>query len=91
MTDRYDAVHSHAEGSFIGVVLGRGRASRHLYDMHSSLPQQLNQFRVQTLAAARRIFEVLERFVIRGRRVVIVICPHSRRPSGPSIAVVPTV
>ncbi|PYR78079.1 MAG: hypothetical protein DMF86_06850 [Acidobacteria bacterium] len=76
MRDRYDAVHSHEEGSFIGVLLASVLGIPHLYDMHSSLPQQLTNFdysRSRTLAA---LFGWMERFVIRRSRVVIVICPR---------------
>ena len=45
LTERYDAVHSHEEGSFIGVVLAAMLGVPHLYDMHSSLPQQLTNSR----------------------------------------------
>ena len=48
----------------------------HLYDMHSSLPQQLDQLRVQPIPPARRTFAWLERFVVRRSQVVVVICPH---------------
>ena len=41
---RYDAVHSHEEGSFIGIVVAALLGLPHLYDMHSSLPQQLSNF-----------------------------------------------
>src|SRR5205085_5738510 len=37
----YDAVHSHEEGGVIGVILAAATRRPHLYDMHSSLPQQL--------------------------------------------------
>src|SRR3954467_3219993 len=76
LSDRYDAVHSHEEGSFIGVVLAALLGVPHLYDMHSSLPQQLTNFAFSRSTVLRRVFEVMERFVIRRSRVVIVICPH---------------
>jgi hypothetical protein len=44
MAEKYDAVHSHEEGSFFGVVLAAMLGLPHLYDMHSSLPQQLTNF-----------------------------------------------
>ena len=75
-SDRYDAVHSHEEGSWGGVLVAALLGVPHLYDMHSSLPQQLTNFaysRSRTLAV---IFSALERFVIRRSRVVIVICPQ---------------
>ena len=41
---RYDAIHSHEEGGLIGIVLAALLRVPHLYDMHSSLPQQLTNF-----------------------------------------------
>ena len=35
------------EGSYIGVVIAAVLGVPHLYDMHSSLPQQLAKLRVQ--------------------------------------------
>jgi len=63
----------------------------HLYDMHSSLPQQLTNFAFSRSRVLRRIFEVLERFVIRRSRVVIVICPHLAETVKAIDPVVPTV
>src|SRR5687767_10614783 len=76
MSERYDVVHSHEEGSFIGVVLASILRVPHLYDMHSSLPQQLTNFAFSRSRVLRRAFEVMERFVIRRSKVVIVICQH---------------
>jgi glycosyltransferase involved in cell wall biosynthesis len=73
---RYDAVHSHEEGIAIGIVLAGLLRVPHLYDMHSSLPQQLTNFAFTRSRSVRWMFEVLERFVIRHSRVVIVICPE---------------
>ena len=75
MGDRYDAVHSHEEGGFIGVLLAGLLRVPHLYDMHSSLPQQLSNFAFTRSRAVKSAFEWLERLMIRRSRVVIVICP----------------
>jgi glycosyltransferase involved in cell wall biosynthesis len=91
LSERYDAVHSHEEGSFIGVVVAAVLGVPHLYDMHSSLPQQLTNFAFSRSRVLRRIFEVLERFVIRRSRVVIVICPHLEETVRSIDRVVPTV
>jgi glycosyltransferase involved in cell wall biosynthesis len=72
---RYDAVHSHEEGGLIGIVLSALLRVPHLYDMHSSLPQQLTNFAFSGSTILRRIFLTLERLMIRRSRVVIVICP----------------
>ena len=76
LTTRYDAIHSHEEGAFIGVALAALLRVPHLYDMHSSLPQQLTNFAFSRSTLLRRLFAAGERLVIRGSRVVIVICPH---------------
>ena len=44
LSARYDAVHSHEEGGLIGVIVAALLRVPHLYDMHSSLPQQLTNF-----------------------------------------------
>ena len=72
---RYDAIHSHEEGGFIGALLAAALRVPHLYDMHSSLPQQLSNFAFTRSSVVRRLFLALERFMIRRSRVVIVICP----------------
>src|SRR5687768_11984645 len=91
VSERYDVVHSHEEGSFIGIVLAAVLGVPHLYDMHSSLPQQLTNFAFSQSRVLRRVFEALERFVIRRSRVVIVICPHLEETVRAIDRVVPTV
>ncbi len=72
---RYDAIHSHEEGGLIGVVLAALLRVPHLYDMHSSLPQQLTNFAFSQSAFVRGVFLWIERLMIRRSRVVVVICP----------------
>jgi glycosyltransferase involved in cell wall biosynthesis len=76
LAGKYDAVHSHEEGSWFGVVLAALLRVPHLYDMHSSLPQQLTNFAYSRSRLVKAIFGALERFVVRRSRVVIVICPQ---------------
>jgi glycosyltransferase involved in cell wall biosynthesis len=76
LSERYDVVHSHEEGSFIGVLLAWILGVPHLYDMHSSLPQQLANFSFSRSRLLTKAFAMMERFVIRRSRVVIVICPQ---------------
>ena len=54
MAARYDAVHSHEEGAAIGLVLAAMLGVPHLYDMHSSLPQQLANFKFSRSRLLRR-------------------------------------
>lgn len=91
MSDRYDVVHSHEEGSFIGIVLAAMLGVPHLYDMHSSLPQQLTNFAFSRSRLLRAALSWMERLVIRRSKVVIVICPHLEDTVRSIDAVVPTV
>src|SRR5689334_19245012 len=75
LSGRYDAIHSHEEGGVIGVVLAALLRVPHLYDMHSSLPQQLTNFAFSGSPLIRRVFLAIERLMIRQSKVVIVICP----------------
>jgi glycosyltransferase involved in cell wall biosynthesis len=79
LAGRYDAVHSHEEGAAIGLLLGAVLGVPHLYDMHSSLPQQLGNFKYSRSRLLRRVFEVFERAAVRRSRVVIVICAELER------------
>jgi glycosyltransferase involved in cell wall biosynthesis len=76
LTERYDVIHSHEEGSYIGIVLGWITGRPHLYDMHSSLPQQLENFAFTRSRLLKGLVSWLERMVVRRSRVVIVICPQ---------------
>jgi glycosyltransferase involved in cell wall biosynthesis len=74
-SSRYDAIHSHEEAGLIGIVLAALLRIPHLYDMHSSLPQQLTNFAFSGSTALHGVFLLIERLMIRRSRVVIVICP----------------
>ena len=76
LSGRYDMVHSHEEGAAIGLPLAWALRLPHLYDMHSSLPQQLDNFSFSRSRALKAFFSWLERAFIRHSRAVIVICPH---------------
>jgi glycosyltransferase involved in cell wall biosynthesis len=91
MAGRYDVVHSHEEGSFLGVFIAAALGIPHLYDMHSSLPQQLSNFAFSRSRLLERAFAAMERIVIRRSKVVIVICPHLEETVRSIDAAVPTV
>jgi glycosyltransferase involved in cell wall biosynthesis len=71
----YDVIHSHEEGGLVGIALAAAMRIPHLYDMHSSLPQQLTNFAFSGSRLLRQLFLAAERLMIRRSRVVIVICP----------------
>jgi glycosyltransferase involved in cell wall biosynthesis len=70
----YDLIFSHEEAAWFGTVLARLWRIPHIYDMHSSLPQQLENFGFSRSLILKKILTYLERFVLRNSQSVIVIC-----------------
>ena len=91
LVGRYDLIHSHEEGSYIGIALAALLGVPHVYDMHSSLPQQLTNFGYSRSRLLRGIFERLERLVVGRSKVVIVICQHLEETVRRIDSSVPTV
>ena len=75
----YDLLHTHEEAGFFGSHLARHYRLPHLYDMHSSLPQQLSNFKFSRSGALISGFEYLEKRTIRSAGAVITICPELQR------------
>lgn len=71
---RYDLIFSHEEAGFLGIILGAVFRTPHLYDMHSSLPQQLSNFDFSRSAALKAVFTGMEDLVLKRSQSVIVIC-----------------
>ena len=74
MKKRYDLIFSHEEAGWFGTALAKIWGIPHIYDMHSSLPQQLENFGFSRSKLIKMIFLRLERFVLKNSKVVIVIC-----------------
>ena len=73
--ERYDAIHSHEEMGLLGVWLARWLGIPHLYDMHSSLPQQLTQLQIHASpACCAGCSSGMEHQMVVGSDVVITIC-----------------
>lgn len=75
-TGAFDLVHSHEEAGLLGAWLRRRTGLPHLYDMHSSLPQQFANFGRWNLPGVARAFGAVERFTLRGADGVIAVCPE---------------
>ena len=73
-TSKYDAIHSHEEMGLVGVWLSKLLGIPHLYDMHSSLPQQLSNFKYSRSSVLRGFFVWAEDRMVHGSKVVITIC-----------------
>lgn len=72
---RYDLIFSHEEAAFFGTVLAKLWRKPHVYDMHSSLPQQLENFEFSRSKTLKAVFTRIEHFVLRYSQAIIVICP----------------
>ncbi len=72
---RYDLIFSHEEAGWFGTALARLWRIPHVYDMHSSLPQQLDNFAFSRSRILKRVFQKLEVYVLKNSQAVIVICP----------------
>ena len=72
----YDVIHSHEEAAFFAVRLAKKYNLLHVYDMHSSLPQQLANFNAFNLGFFKNIFEYLENKVLTTCDAAITICPE---------------
>ncbi len=72
----YDLLHTHEEAGFVGNYLAKKYGTLHLYDMHSSLPQQLSNFKFSKSNFLIRLFEMLEAQTIENATALITICPE---------------
>lgn len=70
---RYDVIHSHEEAAFFCMMLAWIFRTRHLYDMHSVLSNQLTNFSFGNKPIFVSIFRVLERMVLRTCDAVITV------------------
>jgi glycosyltransferase involved in cell wall biosynthesis len=71
---RYDLIHTHEEANIMGVIYSKLFRTPHLYDMHSSLVQQMSNFKFTKSKFITGIFRFIEKRSLRNARAVIVIC-----------------
>jgi len=74
--NRYDVIHTHEEAVFWGVMLRKLWRVPHIYDMHSSLPQQFKNFNIVHAAWIHKIFQAFENFALQSSDAIIAICPY---------------
>ena len=77
--NRYDFVHAHEESVFFARLFKPLFGFQLIYDMHSSLPQQLENFQYTSSRLLIWLFERLEAASITGADAVITICPELAR------------
>ena len=73
--NRYDFVHAHEEAVFIALVLKPIFRFKLVYDMHSSLPEQLHNFGWSGSSLLKRMFSAAEDSALKHAHGVITICP----------------
>ena len=75
LRNRYDVVQAHEEAVFLALPLKPLFRFKLLYDMHSSLPQQLSNFNFTTSKLLIRLFTWLENKSLAHSEAIITICP----------------
>lgn len=75
---KYDVVHAHEEAVFFAALMKPLFGYRLIYDMHSSLPEQLDNFGYSKSRWLKNIFEFLEVRSLRAADAIITICPALR-------------
>ncbi len=73
--NRYEVVHAHEEAVFLAVLLKPIFRFKLIYDMHSSLPQQLTNFNYTSNTLITKTFEWLENKSLEKSEAIITICP----------------
>jgi len=73
--NRYNFVHAHEEAVFFCGLMKSLFRFKLVYDMHSSLPQQLTNFNFTTSKIIISLFKKLEDSCLHKSDVVITICP----------------
>ena len=72
---RYDFVHAHEEAAFMAIVLRLRSRFKLVYDMHSSLPEQLNNFGWSKSKVLRGLITAAEDRTLQRADALITICP----------------
>ncbi len=75
-TGKYDVIHTHEEAGLMGTILAPLAHAQHLYDMHSSLPQQLANFKTYNYPAIIKIFEIPSGSWFAGRTRLLPSAPN---------------
>lgn len=75
----YDLIFSHEEAALIGVLLAKIWKLPHIYDMHSSLPQHVENLSFLGRRFLKEILLSMEAFILKKTQSVLVISPSLYR------------
>ena len=70
----YDCIHVHEEASVIGILLKKIFKLPLIYDMHSSMPEQLVNYNFSKNSVLINLFNWIEKKVTSESNVIIVVC-----------------
>ncbi len=93
LRNRYHLIQGHEEAGLIGTVLGKLVGVPHLYDMHSSLPEQLDNYGFTRSRLAHEAMRLVEKATLTGSESVIAVCPslvdvvNRRAPDKPCVLI----
>jgi glycosyltransferase involved in cell wall biosynthesis len=73
---RYDCIHTYQEAGLIGAICSYLWRLPHIYDMQSSLPEELANFRFTRNRLLVWLMHQAERIMVRSARTVIVVYPE---------------
>jgi glycosyltransferase involved in cell wall biosynthesis len=71
---KYDMIHTHEEACIMGVFFNKLTGVPHLYDMHSSLVQQMTNFQFTRSKLVIGFFKWIEKRSLKNAASTIVIC-----------------
>jgi len=74
--NNYNCIHVHEEAAFIGCIFKKIFRFPLIYDMHSSIPQQLTNFNFTKNGFLIKIAVIGEKWIIKKSDIIIAICPH---------------
>jgi len=83
---RYDVLYAHEEGALLARLAGAIFRIPYIYDMHSSLPLQITDWKFSSRTSVIAAFRWVERMSVRGACAVVAISPavaNAARSAGP--------
>jgi glycosyltransferase involved in cell wall biosynthesis len=89
--ERYDVLYAHEEGALLARLAGAIFRIPYIYDMHSSLPLQITDWKFSNRTSVIAAFRWVERWSVRGACAVVAISPavaraaHSAGPDTPCV------
>lgn len=91
---RYDLIYAHEEGGFLAALVAPLFRVPLVYDMHSSLPLQIRDWKFSDREWVVRLFAWVERFTLRHSLAAVAISPgvadaaHRAAPAIPVVTIV---